>query len=72
MRRARHGQVYDRFTTENIVVIVRHQKTIVDLLEKLGPENARQWSDIYGKIQTILDNEQQERRSPAHRRSSVA
>lgn len=48
---------------------------IVDLLEKLGPEYARQWCDVYARIQEILDQEKEDRRSPArgtNRRSSVA
>jgi len=44
---------------------------IVSLLEKLGPEKSRQWCEVYGNIQHILDEEKRERRSSANRRSSV-
>ena len=46
-------------------------QAILDILEKLGTENARQWCEVYGKIQDILDAEKEERRSSARRRSNV-
>jgi DNA-binding MarR family transcriptional regulator len=48
---------------------------LVELLEKLGPETASQWCEVYGRIQGILDEEKESRRKPAssaNRRSSVA
>ncbi len=37
-------------------------QSIVDLLEKLGPDASRQWCDIYSRIETIVDQEEIERR----------
>ncbi len=50
-------------------------RALVDLLEKLGPEDASRWCALYARIHSLLEEEKRERRSPATttgRRSSVA
>lgn len=34
-------------------------RSLVDLLERLGPEDAERWCQVYGRIQELLDEEEE-------------
>lgn len=49
---------------EHVVANLEEQllRALVELIEKVGPEMARQWCEVYARIQEIIDEEEMGRR----------
>lgn len=56
---------------ERVVETLEEQllRALVDLIEQVGPELARQWCEVYARIQEIIDEEEREGKVPGTRTS---